>query len=106
MLLTDAPQYPDAECARPEHDPDWWFAEAGDQRTAARKLCLDVCPHAQECANGAKQRGEDFGMWGGLMASTLACTSYERVNALVQASQGRGRIVTLTTTRGRFAQAS
>lgn len=47
------------------HDPDWWFADEGtDEDRAARLLCSS-CPLAVACYNGAVQRDEQHGTWGG-----------------------------------------
>ncbi len=45
-------------------DPELFFAEAPSDVEAAKALCLD-CPLRQECLEGALDRREPWGVWGG-----------------------------------------
>ncbi len=45
-------------------DPELWFAEAPADVEAAKALCLD-CPVRALCLDGALERGEPWGVWGG-----------------------------------------
>lgn len=58
-------QPPEARCALPRFAPLFAAPEAG-----ARAVCL-ACPLVVQCAYGALERGETWGVWGGLdMAPT------------------------------------
>jgi WhiB family transcriptional regulator, redox-sensing transcriptional regulator len=57
-----------AECRK--HDPELWFADtmshADEQaRGEARAVCAS-CPVAALCFDEAEQRGEQYGVWGGV----------------------------------------
>ena len=41
-----------------------WFAEHPDDVEAAKAACL-TCPLQQECLQGALERAEPWGVWGG-----------------------------------------
>lgn len=43
---------------------DLWFAESPEDVERAKALCLD-CPLAQACLDGAIDRREPWGVWGG-----------------------------------------
>lgn len=43
---------------------DLWFAERGDDVERAKALCLD-CPLRAQCLEGALERSEPWGVWGG-----------------------------------------
>ncbi len=45
-------------------NPELWFAEAPADVEAAKALCLD-CPVRAMCLDGALERGEPWGVWGG-----------------------------------------
>ena len=45
-------------------DPELFFAEAPSDVETAKALCLD-CPLRQECLEGALDRREPWGVWGG-----------------------------------------
>lgn len=45
-------------------DPELWFAEAPVDVELAKALCLD-CPVRRECLQGALERREPWGVWGG-----------------------------------------
>lgn len=62
-------------------DPDMWFAENPDALRAAQALCGE-CPLRAACLEGALQRAEPWGVWGGRIL----------VNGqIVAAKRGRGR---------------
>ena len=46
------------------HDPELWFAESPADVEFAKALCLD-CPVRQMCLEGALDRREPWGVWGG-----------------------------------------
>ena len=46
------------------NDPDLWFAEAPADVEAAKALCAS-CPLRGVCLDGALERGEPWGVWGG-----------------------------------------
>ena len=45
-------------------DPELWFAEAPADVEAAKALCRD-CPVRAVCLDGALERSEPWGVWGG-----------------------------------------
>ena len=45
-------------------DADLWFAEAPQELERAKALCTG-CPIKAECLEGALQRAEPWGVWGG-----------------------------------------
>ena len=46
------------------NDPELWFAESPSDVEFAKTLCTD-CPVRDLCLDGAKQRREPWGVWGG-----------------------------------------
>lgn len=46
------------------NDPELWFAERPDEVEFAKSLCQD-CPLRQACLDGALERREPWGVWGG-----------------------------------------
>ena len=46
------------------NDPELWFAETPTDVEFAKTLCID-CPVRDLCLDGAKQRREPWGVWGG-----------------------------------------
>ena len=46
------------------HDPELFFAESPDDVEHAKALCSD-CPVRLDCLNGALERSEPWGVWGG-----------------------------------------
>ncbi|MEV0114642.1 WhiB family transcriptional regulator [Streptomyces sp. NPDC050844] len=65
-----APRWQDkAECHRPayEKDRDLWFSDGkrGDVEYAV-SICNTACPVRNACRQDALNRGEEFGIWGGL----------------------------------------
>lgn len=51
----------DMPCMR---DPELWFAELPADVERAKAQCL-VCPLQRECLEGALERREPWGVWGG-----------------------------------------
>lgn len=45
-------------------DPETWFAESPDVLEHAKRLCAP-CPLREMCLQGALERGEPWGVWGG-----------------------------------------
>lgn len=56
-------KYPSAVCAQTE--PELFFPEKGSSNRDGKKLCAS-CVHITECGLDAIERGEQFGIWGGL----------------------------------------
>lgn len=46
-------------------DPDLFFPE-GNTNRAMKRLCTEVCDVREACLEGALEREEKFGIWGGL----------------------------------------
>jgi WhiB family transcriptional regulator, redox-sensing transcriptional regulator len=46
------------------NDPELWFAERPEDVEFAQALCA-ACPLQQVCLDGAKERCEPWGVWGG-----------------------------------------
>ncbi|UMG91813.1 WhiB family transcriptional regulator [Nocardioides sp. TF02-7] len=46
------------------NDPELWFAESPSDVEFAKALCKD-CPVQQLCLDGALERREPWGVWGG-----------------------------------------
>ena len=46
------------------NNPELWFAESPQDVEFAKALCTD-CPVRDLCLNGAQQRREPWGVWGG-----------------------------------------
>lgn len=46
------------------YDPELWFAETPSDVEDAKALCQD-CPVRALCLDGALDRGEPWGVWGG-----------------------------------------
>ena len=47
-----------------QEDPELWFAETPDDVEFAKALC-GTCPVQRACLDGALQRREPWGVWGG-----------------------------------------
>lgn len=62
-------------------DPDLWFAESPAQLRAAQALCAD-CPLRSACLEGALERAEPWGVWGGRIFVN---------GVVVTTKRGRGR---------------
>lgn len=62
-------------------DPELWFAEQAPQMAAAKALCQQ-CPLAVACLEGALEREEPWGVWGGEILVD---------GKIVAAKRGRGR---------------
>jgi len=62
-------------------DPDLWFAETPAQLELAKSFCAD-CPLRDACLEGALERQEPWGVWGGEI--------FER-GAVVPRKRPRGR---------------
>lgn len=54
----------DGLCA--QVDPEIFFPDKGGTTTPARSICNAGCPVKAECLAYALERGERFGIWGGL----------------------------------------
>jgi len=62
-VLLDVVDLPGAVCA--QTDPEVFFPEKGGATAAAKAVCAG-CPVRVECLEGALERGERHGIWGGL----------------------------------------
>jgi WhiB family redox-sensing transcriptional regulator len=49
-----------------ETDPEVFYPEKGGSTRQAKRLCNEVCEVRDECLEGAMERKERFGIWGGL----------------------------------------
>lgn len=49
-------------------DPDAWFPEKGEQGLEAKEICQS-CPFRLRCLSEALERGEQYGIWGGINLS-------------------------------------
>ncbi len=63
------------------HDPDMWFAESPLLLERAKELCRG-CPIRVACLDGALERREPWGVWGGDIVDHGAVLAHKR---------GRGR---------------
>lgn len=61
MTAPTAPQSAPLPCLASPLD---WHADAAAERTEAASLCVG-CPAITKCLDGAIQRGEQYGVWGG-----------------------------------------
>lgn len=61
--LSTVPVLPGALCA--QTDSDLWFPLKGEYPRVAKALCAR-CPVQRECLDGALERDEPYGVWGGL----------------------------------------
>jgi WhiB family redox-sensing transcriptional regulator len=62
--LIDAAPRADLNLPCRSGDADQWFAEAPAELERAKALCAQ-CPIRLECLDGALQRAEPWGVWGG-----------------------------------------
>lgn len=63
------------------NDPELWFAERAADLEQAKALCKE-CPLIRGCLDGALDRGEPWGVWGGEVLVD---------GAVVARKRGRGR---------------
>lgn len=54
----------DVEMPCATHDPELWFADHPAAVAQAQKVCR-ACPLRVECLEGALERAEPWGIWGG-----------------------------------------
>jgi WhiB family transcriptional regulator, redox-sensing transcriptional regulator len=66
MQLSAMPTFADVAEELPcrTHDAELFFAESPADVEYAKSLCQD-CPVRRECLNGALERREPWGVWGG-----------------------------------------
>ncbi|MDO5495545.1 MAG: WhiB family transcriptional regulator [bacterium] len=62
-------------------NPDLWFAEGAADLARAQELC-GACPLRAACLQGALERAEPWGVWGGRIIVS---------GAIVAVKRGRGR---------------
>lgn len=81
--MTVAAPDPDEPLSLPcrTHDPDMWFAESPVLLERAKQLC-GGCPVRAPCLQGALERREPWGVWGGDIVEHGAVLAVKR---------GRGR---------------
>lgn len=58
-------------------DPELWFAEAPADVETAKALCT-ACPLTAACLDGALQRREPWGVWGGQLVQAGVVVPYKR----------------------------
>lgn len=58
-------------------DPELWFAEAPDDLEQAKLLC-QACPIRVACLDGALDRAEPWGVWGGQIVDHGAVVARKR----------------------------
>lgn len=59
------------------HDPDLWFAELPADVESAKALCA-ACPLRELCLDGALERAEPWGVWGGQLVVDGAVVARKR----------------------------
>ncbi|MGL5867251.1 MAG: WhiB family transcriptional regulator [Dermatophilaceae bacterium] len=60
-----------------ENDAELWFADTPDGVEFAKELCVR-CPARQQCLDGALQRREPWGVWGGELFVQGATVAHKR----------------------------
>lgn len=65
-LLRSVPSHVDAPCLDGAQD---WHADSAAQRADAAQRC-DGCPILDPCLSAALDRGEEYGVWGGVDLET------------------------------------
>ncbi len=60
-----------------QNDPDLWFAESPADVEFAKTLC-GSCPLRQQCFDGARERREPWGVWGGELFVSGAVVARKR----------------------------
>ena len=69
---------PGAACATPGITPEVFFSDELGDIAAAKRVCAD-CPALAECLEGAIERAEPWGVWGGqLFRNGRALTTKRR----------------------------
>lgn len=58
-------------------DPELWFSEQPAALERAKVLC-ESCPLRRECLNGALERREPWGVWGGEIVERGAVVAHKR----------------------------
>ncbi len=65
LLDTSHLPVPPAQASLPcTADPELWFAESPSELELAKARCV-TCPIQAECLDGALERAEPWGVWGG-----------------------------------------
>lgn len=62
-LFIPGQSLPSALCA--QSDPELWFPERGGSSVEAKRICMR-CPERVDCLEGALERSEQYGIFGGL----------------------------------------
>jgi WhiB family transcriptional regulator, redox-sensing transcriptional regulator len=63
-LHDEADKVDEANLPCRRYDPELWFAESPADVESAKALCID-CPVRSLCLDGALERREPWGVWGG-----------------------------------------
>lgn len=58
-------------------DPELFFSEKPDEVELAKAVCAS-CPVREPCLEGALQRAEPWGVWGGELFQAGVVTEYKR----------------------------
>ncbi len=59
------------------NDPDLWFAESPADVEVAKALCTG-CPWRAPCLDGALERAEPWGVWGGQLVLAGEVVAFKR----------------------------
>ena len=100
----DLPNFPEAQCASSDFDPDTWFPEAvrnigvrAEDTFIARTLC-GICVHQVDCLQFALDNRIGDGIWGGLLPEERRTQSAEKSKCTIR--QGKLDSVRALVARG------
>lgn len=68
--------FPDARCAEPDVDPDWWFEKEGSSAEKVAVAFCNQCPAQADCLAYAVTEDIKEGTWGGLNGRELRLAIY------------------------------
>lgn len=77
LQISRLPAPPRGVALRCEDDPELWFADAPDDLERAKALCGN-CPIRSACLEGAVERAEPWGVWGGQIVMNGAVVAHKR----------------------------
>lgn len=76
-----------AECKKKIYDPEMWVPSGGTTRPAkvqeAIRICRKHCEIRRQCAQHARDTGQTFGVWGGVLG--YGTNPSQRATALLKA---------------------